>query len=232
MNSMFNKKSSKNDVIVMRKALDKFNFEENEENKKILDDYYELSKRSLKEVKHLTEYEDEKANRILAAIAFLSAFAGVMFYVTVPKNKAGVVLEVSNWNTSVGIYYICFFVFAFMLISGAVYVLKAISPKFNIPKNYANAKKYPKSFLFFTFILEVTPEEWANSFCHKNSFDLKLEYTKQNIMETYLVAEKIRTKLVDLEVGVGLLRIAVFCLIPWVLSIIAILFFPPFNVGK
>ena len=35
--------------------------------------------RSLEAVTHLTEYQDDKANRILTAMAFLSAFGSVSF---------------------------------------------------------------------------------------------------------------------------------------------------------
>src|ERR1019366_1043344 len=39
-----------------------------------LDHLLASSSRSLEEVAHLTEYQDDKANRILTAMAFLSAF--------------------------------------------------------------------------------------------------------------------------------------------------------------
>ena len=39
-----------------------------------LDHLLASSSRSLEEVTHLTEYQDDKANRILTAMAFLSAF--------------------------------------------------------------------------------------------------------------------------------------------------------------
>ena len=44
-----------------------------------LDHLLASSSRSLEEVTHLTEYQDDKANRILTAMAFLSAFAAALF---------------------------------------------------------------------------------------------------------------------------------------------------------
>jgi hypothetical protein len=42
-------------------------------------EYLERARWSLETVTHLTEYEDEKANRILTAMTFLSALVGVVY---------------------------------------------------------------------------------------------------------------------------------------------------------
>src|SRR5208282_301126 len=42
-----------------------------------------LARWSLETLTHLTEYEDEKANRIFTAVAFLSALVGALFAVSV-----------------------------------------------------------------------------------------------------------------------------------------------------
>src|SRR5207248_1780336 len=49
--------------------------------KEHLSDMFQATQRSLETVTHLTEYEDDKANRILTAMAFMSAFAAVIFAV-------------------------------------------------------------------------------------------------------------------------------------------------------
>ena len=197
------------------------------------DGYYELSKRSLEEVKHLTEYEDEKANRILTAIAFLSALAGAIFVGLVPKNQNGALLPYSNWNWSVWWYYAFFAIFLFFLALGTILVVFALKPRFNIPRiwrkepNSNSKSENPDSFLFFEQILKVGPEGWAKSICNKDSDELKTIYIRCNIAETYLVSEKIRTKLKFLQPGVSILWLAVVSLTIWFIFCGLLLAFPP-----
>jgi hypothetical protein len=195
--------------------------------------YYELTKRSLEEVKHLTEYEDEKANRILTAIAFLSALAGAIFVALVPKNKNAALLSYNDWNWSVWFYYVSFAIFLILLAYGTILVVHALKPRFNIPRvwrkepNSNSNQDDPDSFLFFEQILKVGPEKWAKSFCKKNSDQLEESYIKCNITETYLVSEKIRTKLKYLQPGIFILWLAVICLLIWFLFCGLRIAFPP-----
>jgi hypothetical protein len=195
--------------------------------------HYEFSKRSLEEVKHLTEYEDEKANRILTAIAFLSALAGAIFVALVPKNNKGALLSYNDWNWSVWFYYVCFATFLILLACGTIFVVHALKPRFNIPSfwqkkpNSNSNQDDPDSFLFFEQILKVGPEKWAKSFCKKNTDQLTESYIKCNIAETYLVSEKIRTKLKYLQPGVFILWLAVICLLIWFIFCGLRIAFPP-----
>src|SRR5258708_1767675 len=58
-----------------------------------IDEILPLAKWSLESVTHLTEYEDEKANRILTAIAFLSAMVGVAFAAIVQRYPLSTVTD-------------------------------------------------------------------------------------------------------------------------------------------
>jgi hypothetical protein len=202
---------------------------------KDLSEHYELSKRSLEEVKHLTEYEDEKANRILTAIAFLSALGGAIFVALVPKNQDGVLLLLKDWNWSVWFFFILFAVFLILLISGTVFLVHALKPRFNIPRfwqkkpNSGSDQAEPDSFLFFEQILKVKLTNWKNAFRNKSADALKESYTKCNILETYLVAEKIRTKLKFLQPGVFMLWLAVICLGIWLIFCGLLVRFPPIG---
>lgn len=194
-----------------------------------LDDLLELSEKSLTEVKHLTEYEDDKANRILTAIAFLSAFAGVLYVGLLPQY-----LEDNIGTKTVGLYipiffHIVFAIYCLFTIFGAFLVIKAVRPRFMIPDSWSNEQnggqstpgqvgKLPTipSFLFFEKILDTKPSDWARAFTKNNANNLKIQYIKNYIHESYLVADKIRTKMKSLKPGVFFLQISVVVLFIWI----------------
>ena len=178
-----------------------------------INDVYELSTRSLEEAKKLTEYEDDKANRILTAIAFISAFAGALFAALISKRSVAILFLSYTHSRAALLCDYFFTVFVFAIFGGAFLVLTAIRPRFNIPKEN---NKPLKSYLFFDPILKAGPIKWADGFTAKLSQnDLKLEYIKCNILETYLVADKIRQKLKALKPGIELLRLAIMALAGW-----------------
>ncbi len=181
-----------------------------------LDDLFQLSERSLIEVKHLTEYEDEKANRILTAVAFLSTLAGVLYIGLVPKDTTGSIVGAIQGRLAPILYHIVFGIYCLLTIVGAFLVIKAVRPKFYVPKGWSRGtSSTPPSFLFFEKILEVSPKDWAHAF-NINKQELKIQYIKDFIQESYLVAEKIRAKLKYLQPGVRLLQIAVLVLAIWI----------------
>lgn len=204
-------------------ALSEFNIDEKDNS----DSLQTLTARSLDSVINLTEYEDQKANRILTAIAFLSALSGVMFSTLLPKYKDGTILLIKHWNWSVWLYYISFGLFVFSLIVGAALVIYALTPRFNNPPSWKEDKTDPGSLLFFEKILEIRPRLWAEYF-KKNSFDdLQTKYIKGNIAESYIVSQKIREKLIPLMPGIRLLNIAVCLLIPWLFCCGFVISFSP-----
>jgi hypothetical protein len=185
-----------------------------------LDALTALSERSLKEVKSLTEYEDNKAQRVLAAVAFLAAFAAGIFAVSSRSLIEAKVLAISispqlpiNW---LGLaLFGGFALYGVLLLSGAGTVLYAIAPRFNVPSTWKPAKEFPSSFLFFKPILEVAPEKWVNAFAASDTTRLRQEYIKNSVIETYLVADKIRTKMVPLTRGVNILTWSIAVLLLW-----------------
>lgn len=179
--------------------------------------YHSLTARSLDSVINLTEYEDQKANRILTAIAFLSALSGIIFSALLPKYKDGTILLLKHWDWSVWSYYISFGAYVVCLILGAGLVIYAISPRFNNPPSWRkdDPVSVPGSLLFFEKILEIRPKLWVDFFKNKPFSDLQTKYIKGNIAESYIISQKIRDKLVYLQPGIRFLNIAVFLLIPW-----------------
>lgn len=181
---------------------------------KDLEDLYEISSRSLEEVKALTEYEDQKAQRILAAIAFLAALAGAAL---------STLQKVTPWSENLDgiaiLIYGLFAIYAVMVTVGASIVLYAVKPRFNIPKNWKSGSNgSPKSRLFFEKITELDKSAWELSFANTEVSELKIAYIKDFIRESHLVAEKIRHKMGPLTLGISLLEKSTWLLGVWLIA--------------
>lgn len=182
-----------------------------------LEIYHSLTSRSLDSVIHLTEYEDQKANRILTASAFLSALAGVIFSTLVPKYENGTILLTQHWNFPVWCYYISFSLYIVCLLLGSFLVIYALAPRFKNPlawnENVPGSE--PGSLLFFEKLLENRPKTWIEFYSKKTFIELQTKYIKGNIAESYIISQKIRDKLAYLQPGISLLNTAVLILIFW-----------------
>lgn len=193
---------------------------------------YRLTERSLKEVKDLTEYEDSKAQRILTAVAFLAALAGSVFTVASRViSDAHILSDTFSLSSPVSwpavVIYGGFGLYATLLLCGAALVLSAVRPKFNIPSDWSPkaGAESPSSYLFFKQILAVTPEDWVRSYVGLSVGELTHRYIKNSVIETYLVADKVRIKLYPLESGVQILawsQIVLGVWLPFAIAIIAV----------
>jgi hypothetical protein len=115
-----------------------------------------LSERSLSEVKALTEYEDQKAQRILTAMAFIAALAGALFAVVsriLPIGLSTNLAEVAavKFTGHIWSVYALFILFALLVVIGALFLLWAVRPRFKVPLGWMNnpGAAHPRSFLFF-----------------------------------------------------------------------------------
>src|SRR5207248_4839444 len=110
-----------------------------------------------------------------------------------------------------------FFVYAVFDVIGVFLLVRAISPWFHIPTHFRKQKNRPegppKSMVFGPAIAEASPEDWANAF-KKDSTPLKIEYLKNYIHETYLVAEKVLRKYRRLSWAVCFVSVANALLLP------------------
>jgi GTP cyclohydrolase I len=190
-----------------------------------LDEWMRLAEKSLMEVKRLTEYEDEKASRILQAVAFMSALAGGVY---VAAGGSKVVVE-SGLAHSV---HLLFFLYAALIVAGAGVLIWGVRPFFNIPQGWTPDRLQsseegdypPRSRLFFEKIASVRPEQWAQYFAETPLKELREAYLKDYLHEAYLVADKLRSKLRLLRFGVFLLAISSGVLLFWVLWCVLALF--------
>jgi hypothetical protein len=176
-----------------------------------LDDALDLAKASLAEVKAQTEYQDAKASRLLTVTSFVGTLAGLLFNVfsaNYPFDRLDPLAHRSHIVPAFA--YLVFLLFVLSALGGALVTFHATRARFKYSATTAAAKTPPKSFLFYGSIVGVTPRTWADSFVETpvtgaSLRDLRLEYLKNYVSESYLVAAKTADKLRFLEPAQSLL---------------------------
>lgn len=200
-----------------------------ETDKNKLADALKLARQSLDEVTAQTEYQDGKATRLLTILTFMSAFSGLLF----SRLADGYPISQLGWGTAGSIAastlivssYLCFAFFAICAISGALVTFHAIRARFRYPKEPASHGRV-SSLLFYLPISRTHPQKWARSFKDSETdsicVDLEIEYFKNYIIESYLVAAKVADKMRFLEPAQRLQSWAITALLGWLFMIAAI----------
>ena len=194
-----------------------------------LDKAIDLAKASLQEAKAQTEYQDQKATRLLTVSTFLTALAGAFFttFSTDYPLKTLSQQPTCDWWLLV-VCYAAFFLFIMFSLSGALVTFHASRTRFKYPAEATVDRQGGKarSYLFFREMIGVTPEGWASSFVTVEGEgsaqtatlnpDLKIEYLKNYVSEAYLVAAKTADKLRFLQPAQSLLSYALRCLMIYI----------------
>ncbi|POF32607.1 hypothetical protein [Roseibium marinum] len=195
-----------------------------------LDEALKLGRESLDEVKEITEYQDQKATRLLIITSFLSALSGMLFSrfaqaYQVPNSIY--VFDISALLIASG--YLIFLLFVLSAISGALVIFHATRTRFKFPNADPSKPETqlqaPRSQLFFPAIISVRPSAWAESFFDPSpkSLDTSLtenigaKYLRNYIAETYLVAAKTADKVRYLEPAQNILAFSLRCLLVWLI---------------
>ncbi|WP_162917606.1 hypothetical protein [Dongia deserti] len=187
----------------------------------------ERGRESLDEVKELTEYQDQKATRLLTIITFLSALSGILFarfFESYPLHASLAHADLTVAARALIVTsYALFAMFAFLAICGALVVFHATRTQFRYPDTTAGARERTNSYLFYKSIIEVAPEAWARSFVDANGEqvapDLQLRYLRNYIVESYLVAAKVAEKLRYLQPAQMILSWSIRVLLLWLISL-------------
>jgi hypothetical protein len=208
------------------------------------------ARESLDEVKALTEYEDQKATRILTIVTIFGALAGLIFSRLAELYPLHPIIDqhglLSFRFLLVFVTYTLFLFFVLFTIAGALVIFHATSIRFKtftVPGTAGAGLNPPRSFLFFSEIIQVTPQSWAHSFFSEaaRSFltkgaaegtreirkDLALEYFRNYILESYLVAAKLADKLRYLMAAQQSLSWSIRILLLWLLCVAATFFLKP-----
>lgn len=206
-----------------------------------LKDVLELAKASLVEVKAQTEYQDQKATRLLTVTTFLSALFGALFASfsgRYPLTLAWPFANLSRESGIVAIAYLAFALFVLAALFGALVTFHATRTRFKVAGTTTVGRQDGpvRSHLFFQQISDVTPRAWAGSFVTVDSEggspaqlnqQLRMSYLRNYVTEAYLVAAKTADKLRYLEPAQSLLAWALRMLVLFVVfAAIAVMFVP------
>lgn len=201
-----------------------------------LDDALKIARESLDEVTAQTEYQDGKATRLLTILTFMSAFSGFAFNRLADNYPLSMVNWSARWEIATSSLliasYVLFAAFALLATSGALVTFHAIRSRFRYPKPAADGKRV-ESLLFWIPISRTQPSMWAKAFVDptdpsKISPGLKLEYLKNYIVETYLIAAKVADKVRFLEPAQRLQSLALKALFFWIIiTVVVFAFVPP-----
>lgn len=196
-----------------------------------IDDALDLAKASLAEVKAQTEYQDNKAARLLTVTSFVSALAGFLFTVfnaNYPMDSLHPWQD--DWHLLPIAAYLVFLLFVLSALSGAVVTFHATRTRFKYPSSPKPGQDgRPLSHLFHSGIIGVSPVAWTDSFVEERGGrlefrDLKATYLRNYVSETYLVAAKTADKLRYLQPAQGLLSLALRFLLGFVLLFAVVAF--------
>lgn len=204
-----------------------------EEKEEKLDDLLKLARQSLDEVTAQTDYQDGKATRLLTILTFMSAFSGLLFNRLADGYPISTLTWVGTQTSAVSlgviICYLLFALFAFCAVSGALVTFHAIRARFRYPKEAAKDVG-PGSLLFYIPISRTQPAQWGKAFLDPSDSsklrpDLKVEYLKNYIVESYLVAAKVADKMRFLEPAQRLQSWAIKVLLVWLLCVVGLFAF-------
>lgn len=190
-----------------------------------------LARQSLDEVKQQTEYQDQKATRLLTVTTFLTALSGALF----ARFNDGYPFAVSaypNWLhlVLVGLAYAAFALFLLAALCGALVTFHATRTRFKYESigEHAAESGAPKSRIFYVPMLRVRPRAWVKSFqadenpakphARPTLHDkLQHRYFTDLLGEAYLVASKTADKLRYLEPAQSLLAWSLRFLFLWLI---------------
>ena len=196
----------------------------------VSDEDLALARQSLDEVKAQTEYQDQKATRLLTVTTFLTALSGVFFARFSDAYPLGSIFSQDRWHAALILF--CFIAFALFVLAalfGALVTFHATRTRFKYDdiKEPASDDGTPKSRLFYGPILGVRPSAWVNSFVSAPNGGakatptihaaLKQRYFRDLVLEAYLIAAKTADKLRYLGPAQNLLALSLRFLVAWLI---------------
>jgi hypothetical protein len=201
-----------------------------------IDDAINLAKASLEESKKQTEYQDNKASRLLTVTSFVSALSGVLLATFADRYPLDQIKPSENdqhWLLIAG--YSAFLLFVLFTLCGALVTFHATRTRFKYTSDAAitDESKPANSMLFYKGIAGTGPTGWAESYVSSQTQpglpgqpdmitgasirnDLKVIYFRHYVIEAYLVAAKTADKLRYLAPAQALLAWALRLLIIFV----------------
>lgn len=181
-----------------------------------LTDKLKLAEVSFKTVLDADVHQDNKASRILGAMAFLTAAAAGIFARAYPASPLPTPINIPLLGTDVRLTAFVGYIL-FVLIGAALY-LAALGPSLNIPDWLrGNTSSQPGrseqgqrvlSLLFFNAIGSLDATTWEQHWAQLSPADLQQELLNSYIREARLIAQKAQAKVGWMSVGSICFRIA------------------------
>jgi hypothetical protein len=194
-------------------------------NEDALENALKVARESLDEVTAQTDYQDGKATRLLTILTFMSAFSGLAFNRLADGYPLSIISWADKWSSFnsglVVVSYLLFAAFALLATSGALVTFHAIRARFRYPRAAAKDRP-PASMLFWMGISRTQPNRWAKAFVDpadatKVAPELRTEYLRNYIVETYLIAAKVADKVRFLEPAQRIQSWAITALFSWII---------------
>lgn len=135
-----------------------------------------------------TEYEDAKAARALAPVAFLTTLGSVLLFKGVDIAEPGVQKLIAILIASA---------FVLIVVTGTLMVLWGIVPRFNLPRH--EPRNIDRT--FFAHIAQSAPEHWVGCWDIAGAKHLKRGEIRSRIIGAYLISGKVALKIAMLRRG-------------------------------
>jgi hypothetical protein len=202
-----------NDTVLSELQARVTDLETKEKTTKSLD----LAEKSFKAVLDADIHIDNKASRILTAIAFLTAATTAILnkaYEFPQPNAPRNAMRLGNLDVSL----VAFSGFLLCILVGAAFYLAALGPSLNVPGWLGGSSDRVKSLLFFELIGTLDQKAWTEHWGWQQGTDKQWSRVNQGdhedlsenlssameqnyIYETWLLAQKARTKVRFMSVG-------------------------------
>lgn len=206
------------------------------EHEKAIERLITHGRETLDEVKSLTEYADQKSTRLLTVATLFVALSGLLLNNFVPGHRLRLVLGGTIDWSQVGVFavYCLFGLFVLSVVSGALVTFHATQTRFRYrPLSSIGGSNAARSRLFFIDIVATSPKEWAEGFKEtpvgpsEPAKSLSIEYAKNYIAESYLIAAKVADKMRYLSAAQKILGFSLKVLFIWFIVIAGVSAFSP-----
>lgn len=177
----------------------------------------DLAVLSFESVLRHVEHEDNKANRIVISMAFITAAAAAVFSQVVGKPDPIATVAGKDINMTV----LMFAVFVAFILGGTLFMLAALGPKFNLPEEWRRKPTDTlevNSLLFAQLIARVPYEDWKSYWESRNAENLTEIMEGHLVKEAHLLAGKAVYKVEMMSLGRSLYRWALMAL-AWFLAV-------------
>lgn len=174
---------------------------------------YEVLVKTYDEVSALTLHEDEKAERALTAMAFLSLSGATIF---------GATLVDGGWHQLATPYaqlaYGFFTAFLTVAIAGTLITLVAVFPRFHARDAYEERGRRtdmpPESMLYAVEIAKRTEESWKDYWVNATPATVEADVTTSLAHEVHRMSVRVVTKIRRLRVGFNFFLVSLALLGP------------------